>query len=64
MTGNTYRNPVVLAKMAATVDHVSGGRLILGIGAGWFELEHQAYGIPYHTPGGRARRLVEAVELI
>ncbi len=64
VTGNTYRNPVVLAKMAATVDHVSGGRLILGMGAGWFELEHHAYGIPYHTPGGRARRLVEAVELI
>ena len=64
MTGNTYRNPAVVAKMAATVDHVSGGRLILGLGAGWFELEHDAFGIPYYTPGGRARRLVEAVELI
>jgi F420-dependent oxidoreductase-like protein len=64
VTGNTYRFPAVLAKMAATVDHVSGGRLILGMGAGWFELEHKAYGIPFHTPGERARRLVEAVEVV
>lgn len=64
VTGNTYRHPAVLAKMAATVDHVSGGRLVLGIGAGWFEPEHRAYGIPFHTPGERARRLGEAVEVI
>ena len=64
VTGNTYRNPAILAKMAATVDHVSNGRLILGMGAGWFELEHTAFDIPYYTPGKRARRLVEAVELI
>ena len=64
VTGNTYRWPAVLAKMAATVDHVSGGRLILGMGAGWFELEHKAYGIPFHTAGQRARRLVEAVEVV
>jgi F420-dependent oxidoreductase-like protein len=64
VTGNTYRHPAVLAKMAATVDQVSGGRLILGMGAGWFELEHTAYGIPFHTAGGRARRLVEAVEVV
>jgi F420-dependent oxidoreductase-like protein len=64
VTGNTYRHPAVLAKMAATVDHVSGGKLILGIGAGWFEPEHRAYGIPFHTPGERARRLGEAVEVI
>lgn len=64
VTGNTYRNPAILAKMAATVDHVSNGRLILGIGAGWFELEHTAYGIPFSTAGGRAKQLGEAVEVL
>ena len=43
--GNTYRHPAVLAKEAVTIDHLSGGRLELGIGAGWHEMEHQAYGI-------------------
>ncbi|GIW41834.1 MAG: LLM class F420-dependent oxidoreductase [Candidatus Binatia bacterium] len=64
VTGNTYRYPPVLAKMAVTLDHISKGRLILGLGAGWFELEHEAYGIPFYTAGERAKRLVEAVELI
>jgi F420-dependent oxidoreductase-like protein len=64
VTGNTYRNPALLAKMAATVDHASNGRLILGIGAGWYEEEHKAYGFPFYTPGVRARRLVESVEII
>ena len=64
VTSNTYRYPAVLAKMAATVDHVSQGRLILGIGAGWFELEHQAYGIPFSTNSGRAQRLGESLEVI
>jgi F420-dependent oxidoreductase-like protein len=64
VTSNTFRSPAILAKMAATVDHVSQGRLILGIGAGWFELEHTAYGIPFSTNGGRARRLGEALEVM
>jgi F420-dependent oxidoreductase-like protein len=64
VTGNTYRNPAILAKMATTLDHACGGRLILGIGAGWFELEHTAYGIPFYTTAERIRRLDESVQII
>jgi F420-dependent oxidoreductase-like protein len=64
VTGNTYRHPAVLANMAVTVDHVSKGRLDFGIGAGWFEFEHRAYGIPYPSTGQRIRRLGEACEVI
>jgi F420-dependent oxidoreductase-like protein len=63
VTGNTYRHPAVLAKMAVTVDHVSNGRLILGLGAGWLETEHRMYGIPFSTTSGRAQQLREAVEV-
>ena len=58
--GNTYRHPAVVAKMAAQVDIISNGRLLLGIGAGWQENEHDAYGIPFYTMGERLRRLDEA----
>lgn len=64
VTGNTYRNPALLAKMATTVDHLSRGRLEFGIGAAWEEHEHRAYGIPFHTARERAERLGEALEVI
>ncbi len=64
VTGNTYRHPTVLANMGATVDVISGGRLDFGIGAGWNELEHSAYGIPLYAPGERIRRMGEACEVI
>jgi F420-dependent oxidoreductase-like protein len=64
VTGNTYRHPAVLAKMAATVDDVSGGRLVLGLGAGWQENEHLAYGLDYSTVKGRLDRLEEACEIL
>jgi F420-dependent oxidoreductase-like protein len=62
--GNTYRHPAVLAKMAAQADIVSGGRSVLGIGAGWQQNEHEAYGIPFYTAGERLRRLDEACRVI
>ena len=64
VSGNTYRHPAVLAKMAATVDHVSGGRVVLGLGAGWQQNEHEAYDIPFFTTGERLARLEEACRMI
>ena len=64
VTGNTYRHPAVLAKQAAQVDIISGGRLVLGLGAGWQENEHAAYDIPFYTTGERLRRLDEAAQII
>ena len=62
--GATYRHPAVLAKWAATVDHVSGGRLTLGIGAGWQLNEHEQYGIELGPPGVRLARLDEACRVL
>jgi len=64
VNGNTYRHPAVLAKMAATLDIISGGRLNLGIGAGWFELEHQTLGIDFKTVPERLRALDESLRII
>ncbi|MBJ20715.1 MAG: LLM class F420-dependent oxidoreductase [bacterium] len=64
VTGNPYRHPTVLANMAATYDVFSEGRLDLGLGAGWNELEANAYGIPFGTMGERLDSLEEAIPLI
>jgi len=65
VTANTFRNPGLVAKMATTVDHVSGGRAILGIGGGWFEEEHRAFGLDFGSGfGERLDRLAESVEII
>ena len=64
VTGNTYRHPGVLAKIATTVDHLSGGRPEFGIGAAWAEIEHTMLGLPFPKVGQRIRRLGEACTVI
>ncbi len=64
VNGNTYRHPSVTAKMAMSLDHISGGRLNLGLGAGWFELEHESLGIEFKTVRGRLEALEEACRII
>lgn len=63
-TCNTYRPPSYLAKVAASIDVISGGRLEMGIGAGWYEHEHDGYGYDFKSPGGRLGMLREGVEIM
>ena len=64
VTGNTYRNPCILAKQVAQVDVISGGRVMLGIGAGWQENEHTAYDVPFFTAPLRLQRLEESLQIL
>jgi alkanesulfonate monooxygenase SsuD/methylene tetrahydromethanopterin reductase-like flavin-dependent oxidoreductase (luciferase family) len=61
--GNTYRNPAFHLKQAVTVDHISGGRVEFGVGAGWLEREHTAYGFDFPSAGERVERFAEAIEI-
>ncbi|MEO3935242.1 LLM class flavin-dependent oxidoreductase [Dermatophilaceae bacterium Soc4.6] len=64
VAGNTYRHPAVVANQARTIDHVSGGRFVLGLGAGWQRNEHEQYGIDLPTPGPLLRRFEEACRVV
>ena len=64
VTCNTFRHPGLLAKMAATIDHMSGGRLVVGLGAGYHEIEHVSYGIPMHSQRERAAMLAESCQVL
>src|SRR3954471_3802946 len=61
---SSFRHPSVLAKLATTADHVSGGRIELGLGTGWSEIEHTAYGFPFHSMAERMDVLEEQLEII
>jgi F420-dependent oxidoreductase-like protein len=64
VSSNTFRHPALLAQQAVTLDHVSRGRLELGLGAGWFVLEHERFGIAFPGPGERVGRFGEAVQIV
>jgi alkanesulfonate monooxygenase SsuD/methylene tetrahydromethanopterin reductase-like flavin-dependent oxidoreductase (luciferase family) len=59
-----YRHPAVLANSGVAIDHLSGGRLEMGLGTGWHQTEYEAYGLPFESPGVRLRRLAEYVEVV
>ncbi len=61
---NTFRHPVLLAKAATVMDHATGGRFVLGLGAGWYEGEHEPFGIPLPPIGERIDQLISAVEVL
>jgi alkanesulfonate monooxygenase SsuD/methylene tetrahydromethanopterin reductase-like flavin-dependent oxidoreductase (luciferase family) len=63
VSSQSYRNPCLVAKMAASLDRISGGRLYFGVGAGWKEVEYKAYGYPFPSPGARVRQLDEALTI-
>src|SRR3989475_8631978 len=64
VSGVTHRHPAVLANMATTLDNISGGRAVLGIGAAWNALEHNSYGLDLGTPGERSTRFAAAAKII
>ncbi|HEY6419759.1 MAG TPA: LLM class flavin-dependent oxidoreductase [Candidatus Binataceae bacterium] len=64
VTAMSYRNPALLAKMIGTLDHISGGRFIAGLGAGWFKEEYDAYGYPYPSNAERIEQLAEAIKVL
>jgi alkanesulfonate monooxygenase SsuD/methylene tetrahydromethanopterin reductase-like flavin-dependent oxidoreductase (luciferase family) len=63
VASQSYRNPALAAKMAATVDNISGGRFNYGLGAGWKDVEYAAYGYPFPSPDTRIRQLGDAIEI-
>jgi alkanesulfonate monooxygenase SsuD/methylene tetrahydromethanopterin reductase-like flavin-dependent oxidoreductase (luciferase family) len=64
VAGNTYRNPGILSKIACTLDHLSNGRMELGMGSGHTKLEHDQYNIPYYTQGTRLRMFAESIKIV
>ncbi|HEX5497679.1 MAG TPA: LLM class flavin-dependent oxidoreductase [Thermomicrobiales bacterium] len=63
VSSNTFRHPALLVKQAITIDHIAAGRLEFGLGTGWWEPEHRAFGVPFPEPPERVARFAEAVEL-